>query len=163
MSEHTTTVVADVNRKTGETNNKAWTRYSLKDDDGNWYSTFESGLISSDLKGQRVSLEWEQNGDFKTLLKVSPADDSPIAARTPDGDADWDLIGLRKTRCALWSAYLPGALEQAFQYWASVQTDPPGTADIAHFLVRFGKQLVVAAEADIFQREPAGQDEDVPF
>lgn len=163
MSQITTVVVEDVSERSGEKDGRKWTKYALKDGNGDWYGTFEKGVVVEAMKGNKYEIEWEQNGNFKNLLRASPVDDSPISSRTDTGEADWDLIGLRKTRCALWAAYLTEALPQAFGLWVAVQTDPPGTLDITNFISRIGRELVLTAEIDIFNREPAVKDDDVPF
>lgn len=77
MSQVSTVLVEDVVEKEGATNGKAWKRYGLKDGNGDWYSTFESGVITPGLKGQRVEVEWEANGNFKNLLRATPQDAKP--------------------------------------------------------------------------------------
>ena len=153
-----TTEKSGVSQKTG----RPWTKWALSDGE-NWYGTFEQGVVHDGLKGQQVEIEWEQNGDFRNLLRAAPQGPSAPSSATPDGNTDWDLIGLRKTRCALWAAYLTEALPQAFGMWASVQTDPPGTLDITNFITRIGRELIISAEVDIFTRDPAMPDDDVPF
>ena len=163
MSETATILCEDISEKSGEKNGRTWTKYSLKDGNGNWYGTFEAGVISSDYKGKRLNIEFEQDGKFKNLLSASPVEESPIASRTEDGEADWDLIGLRKTRCHLWGAFLQGDAMQSLI--AVILKDKPDAkgADIAHSLLAFGRNLVRGAETDIYHREPAQKDEDVPF
>lgn len=165
MSQTATIVVEDISEKSGTNKNgKAYTKWALKDGNGDWYSTFERGVVLDSMKGQKVDIEWEPNGNFKNLLKASTHEDSPIAARQDDGSADWDLIGLRKTRCALWvSALSSPATAAAVERWLSIQSTDVGTADILRFVEGFGKKLVLAAEMDIFQREPAMPEEDIPF
>jgi hypothetical protein len=135
----------------------------LKDLEGNWYSTFERGVVTEDMKGQNVEIEWEQNGDFRNLLRAAPASPSAPSSQAPGGSTDWDLIGLRKTRCALWVALLPDALALAYNQWSAVQTDPPGTIEIQNFFTRVGRELIISAEIDIFTRDPAVPNDDVPF
>ena len=110
-----------------------------------------------------MRLSGKQDGNFKNLLRAAPAGPSAPSSAAADGSADWDLIGLRKTRCALWAAYLTDALPAAFGYWVSVQTQEPGTLDITNFITRVGRDLIISAEIDIFHRDPAAADEDVPF
>jgi hypothetical protein len=154
-----TTEKSGVSQKTG----KPWKKYALKDANGEWYGTFENGVVHDAMKGQKYEIEWEQDGNFKNLLRATPTSDSPVSSRLETGEADWDLIGLRKTRCALWAALLPDALTLAYTQWAAVQSDPPGTLDIKNFVTRFCRELVISAEIDIFSRDPALPDEDVPF
>lgn len=76
MSQTATVLVDDVSAKQGETNGKAWTRYALKDGNGDWYSTFEKDVVKSEMKGQRVEIEWEKNGNFNNLLRATPTEES---------------------------------------------------------------------------------------
>ena len=166
MSRVDVVLVEDVTRKTGEKNGRAWTRYSVKDSDGNWYSTFEGGVVNSSMKGQTVELEWEQNGDFRNLLRASGpgAGSEPTSTIAETEKPDWDLIGLRKTRCALWVAVLESPLLAAYvNRWIEVQSGDVGNADIQHVAEQFARRIVLAAEVDIFHREPAGAEEDIPF
>jgi len=165
MSQVTTIVVEATTEKSGvsQKTGKPWTKWALKDGNENWYGTFERGVVHDGLKGQKVDIEWEQNGDFRNLLRATPHEDSPIASRTETGEADWALIGLRKTRCALWAALLPDALALAYSQWRSVQSEEPGRLDIQNFMTTTCRELIISAEVDIFQREPAAADEDVPF
>ena len=165
MSQTSTVLVEDVTEKSGtsQKTGKPWTKWALKDGNGDWYDTFERGVVTPDLKGTKVVIEWEPDGNFKNLLRVAPHEDSPIGSRTDTGEADWDLIGLRKTRCALWAAYIPDALALAFSQWRAAQSIEPGTVEIVSFMSRIGRELITAAEVDIFHRAPAQKDEDVPF
>lgn len=80
MSQVTTVLVEDVSEKQGETNGKPWTRYVIKDGNGDFYSTFEAGVAVDELKGKRVEIEWEQHGSFRNLLRATVAEE---AAETP--------------------------------------------------------------------------------
>ena len=82
-------------------------------------------------------------------------DSRPITTRTPEGNADWDLIGLRKTRCALWCAYLASPLA------AHVAAQTIDTNEIYNV----GRVLVELAEFDTFTRDQpnAGEDPSIPF
>ena len=77
MSQVSTVMVDQVVEKSGEKNGKPWTRWGLKDGNGYWYSTFERGVVLESMKGQRVEIEWEQNGDYRNLLRASPAEPKP--------------------------------------------------------------------------------------
>jgi len=165
MSQVTTIVVEATTEKSGvsQKTGKPWTKWALKDPEGNWYGTFERGVVHDGLKDRAVEIEWEQRGDFRDLLRATPAGPPAPSSQLPSGEADWDLIGLRKTRCALWVALLPDALALAYSQWRGVQSEEPGRLDIQNFMTATCRELVISAEVDIFQREPATADEDVPF
>jgi hypothetical protein len=72
MSQVSTVQVEDISEKSGvNQKGNAWTRWALKDGNGDWYSTFEKGVVHEGLKGQRVEVEWEQNGDYRNLLRAT--------------------------------------------------------------------------------------------
>lgn len=154
-----TTEKSGVSQKTG----KPWTKWALKDENDNWYGTFERGVVHDGLEWQAVEIEWEQDGNFRNLLRATPVGPSAPSSQAPGGGADWDLIGLRKTRCALWAAMLPDALEIAWNQWRSVQSEEPSRIDVKNFTTLTIRDLVISAEIDIFHRDPAMPDEDVPF
>ena len=164
MGVKTTVLVEDVSEKSGTSSNgRTWKKWALKDSDGQWYGTFESGVVVPAMKGQTYEIEWEQDGNFKNLLRAAPAGPQAPASATAEGNPDWDLIGLRKTRCALWCAILPDTIALAYSAWSSVQTDAPGRVGIQNFFTSTARDLIVAAEVDIFHRDPATDTEDVPF
>lgn len=136
--------------------------------DGGEFSTFDAALADKAFRapGARATIEYETSkfgNDLKGLV-VDPA--SPVQAQTvaptpqaapaapaprPNGDPDWDLIGLRKTRCALWAGLFAGGTLAGM----------PETAALV-----MGVALVRGAEADIFNRDPAeapGDFDAVPF
>ncbi len=163
MSDTTTVtvMVEDALVKEGAKDGKPWKKVGLKDANGEFYSTFDSvlGQRVIELKGQRAEITWKpsKNPAFKDLLSVKHVGENPIAARTEDGTADWDLIGLRKTRCLLWANYLGSPLAASI---AATANEQPPSARVHNF----GVILISLAEADIYNRAPAQADEDgIPF
>lgn len=165
----TTAVIEKVTSKEGAKNGKPWRKFGVCADD-TWYSTFDSALgqRAHDLSGQRVDLTWKPSGDqgqFKDLLSIAPSNGShpiPVEDRqvisnaSPNGETDWDLIGLRKTRCLLWAEFLSSPLA----LWLGQQdSEIPASNTVANF----GAAIVAMAEADIYHRSPAGPDEALPF
>jgi hypothetical protein len=154
-------LVEKIIEKEGATDGRAWTRYGVKDGNGEWYSTFEQSVVAGLKEGEKARIQYESkqvNGRVvKNLLAAEPFEESSISSRTDEGDPDWDLIGLRKTRCALWADYLAGQLA------ASLYVKAAGTQgrDPIDYLVTTGVRLVVAAERDIFNRDPG--DDGIPF
>lgn len=143
-----TITIAGVETKTGETNGRAWKLYIVKAQDGTDFSTLDGGVGSVAATGigqvARVTWELDSKGRHKlqglTLTGEAPPPE-PVRDRTESGATDWDLIGLRKTRCALWAAAISAGRS-----------------------LMEARQLVVAAEADIFHRPPAQSLEDeIPF
>ena len=143
-------------RKTG----KPYTKYVVHDEKtGAEYSTFDAtiGQRAFEHTGRRGRLDFKVTqfgNDIESLevLEPSPpgADPEPVSAQLSDGSPDWDLIGLHKTRCALWCAF-----------FATLQ---PSTATAyPEEIFRVGRRLVELAESDIFHRDPAGPDEAIPF
>jgi hypothetical protein len=149
-----------VSKKTGN----PYTKYIVHAEGGAQYDTFDAGLymIANNAVGQHATALYETGqfgNDLKSLAVIegqsiavsqdfSAPTESPAA---PNDGPDWDLIGLRKTRCALWAAYLGGALAAVVP-----------TSDRA----AVGRQLVLAAEADIFHRDNGpgeGPELDIPF
>ena len=130
VSQTSTVIVEDVSEKSGVSSktNKPWKKWALKDGNGDWYGTFEAGVVTSEMKGKKYDIEWEPDGNFKNLLRATPHEESPIASRTETGEADWDLIGLRKTRCALWAALPDGGATAGVRNVGSGADRPAGNA-----------------------------------
>lgn len=80
MSQVSTVLVEDYREKSGTTNGKPWTNHSIRDANGDWYGTFEAGVVKPEMKGQRVEIEWEPDGNFKNLLRATPVEET---AETP--------------------------------------------------------------------------------
>ena len=133
-----------VSQKTG----KPWTKYEIHTSGGT-FGTFDAAAAEQarNAPGATVAVTYEENQygrDLKTLMvdpSVPPAAHvEPVRAQTQNGATDWDMIGLRKTRCALWVAAIGAGLNTAEAHAA-----------------------VLAAEVDIFHRPPANATSDVPF
>ncbi len=167
MSDTATIIVESIDEKHGDKDGRKWTKWSLKDANGNWYSTFDSAVIAParELTGKRAEVDYEVKGQFKNLSAVrAAAEDSAISARSPDGSADWDLIGLRKTRCVLWEALLPIAMQAGISGFTKAMNGEYDSGQLGGFVARFGKALRQIAEADIFLEEPIGSADDwIPF
>lgn len=163
MSDTTTAtvMVEDAAVKEGAKDGKPWKKVGLKDANGEYYSTFDSALGQRVIEaiGKRAEIVWKpsKNPQFKDLLSISPVEDNPIAARAEDGTADWDLIGLRKTRCLLWADFLQSPLAA----WLAAQPEEgkPATSRVFDF----GQAVIAMAEADIYHRVPADESEMTPF
>lgn len=170
MSEQTVTAVIEkVTDKEGATNGKPWRRFGILAGE-TWYGCFDAALgeQAKSLEGKRAVIRWQTNPkkpDLKDFLGATPANgDQPlsaddrqaISARTDTGEADWDLIGLRKTRCLLWAHFLDSPMAAAIAAGA-------GEKPAANRVADFGAQVVALAEHDIYWRDPAGPDEALPF
>ena len=143
-----TITLASVERKDGTSKaGKAYTKFTIHGQDGTKYATFDAGLaeLARTNTGKTARVQFD-SGQFGNDLKgIVVTNDTPVPqappAKTPTGEADWDLIGLRKTRCALWAAAIQ-----------------------ANHSIAEARALVMAAESDIFHRAPAtGVDSDIPF
>jgi hypothetical protein len=156
VSETTVATIEKVESKEGATNGKPWRKFSVKAD--GFYSTFDKQVAEAahGLVGQRAEIFWKpsgSNGQFRDILAVKAAgvattQDGIPTTRAEDGTADWDIIGLRKTRCLLWAHYLSSPLAAA---------TPTGN------VYQVGAHLITCAERDIYWREPATEEEDVAF
>jgi len=98
------------------------------------------------------------NGKWKNLAAVKPVEESPISNRSENGEADWDLIGLRKTRCVLWESVLPVAMQAGISAWTKAADGKYDSAQLAGFTQRFGRTLRMIAEADIYLADPVEDD-----
>lgn len=157
--EQTKTItVQDVLVKEGAKDGRAWKKWAVKDGNGDLFSTFSEtvGSVGEGLVGKRAVITFKVSGDrgqFNDLLTLEPEADPAIPpVRTEDGSADWDVIGLRKTRCALWVAFI--------EAHGAVRTS--GSRNTDEFLAT-GRKVVKAAEWDIFHREPVDKDADDPI
>jgi hypothetical protein len=166
VSETTTTaVIESVTSKEGAKDGKPWRKFTVKTEDGTFYSTFKKEVAEAAhaLEGQRAEITWKPSGNenqFKDITAAKAATNGGTAEgipteKTASGDVDWDLIGLRKTRCLLWANYLQSSL--------AVAAANKGGAAPAQTVYQFGVELIRFAERDIFWREPATEDADIPF
>jgi hypothetical protein len=135
---------------------KPWKKYIVHTKGGVNYSTFDAqlGTLAYQLVGKPVTVAYEE-GQYGRDLKGLAEDPSGVVPQepavrdqTPNGDPDWDLIGLRKTRCHLWGAWLQNPLAKEMGAQAAAA---------------FGRELVLAAETDIYHRAPAHDTDDIPF
>jgi hypothetical protein len=163
-----TVTVNEIMQKEGSGAKGPWTRYAIKAGD-EVYSTFQRQVIEPALggEGKTFEIDYEVDGKFKNLKAVRPASGQAVAQAAvanvkPNGETDWDLIGLRKTRCALWAAYLDGRVPASV---ISTQTwkETPLPSALADVVYRAGVEVVRKAERDIFHRDPATADEDIDF
>jgi hypothetical protein len=164
VSEKRTVVVQEIMQKSGEKDGKPWTRYAIKDANGDIYSTFKAESIAPvrDATGQKVDIEFTVNGQYKNLVSAAihsngSAVPETYSAQKADGDTDWDIIGLRKTRCLLWAEYLGGSLASGIYHKVS----EGGQGNPGDAVIRAGITLVAAAEKDVFERAPG--DPGFPF
>lgn len=163
MSQQATITVQKVEPKTSKAGKAFWKVYDTLNRD---FASFDPGVgnHAMGLVGQNalITFDEEQNGQyinrFLRSIEVAAAD-APISSRTPDGAADWDVIGLRKTRCALWAAYLSSPLA------AHVAAAQPDGSDKAHAIATVGMRLVEQAEFDVYVREAPNPEADpsIPF
>lgn len=138
---------------------KPWKLVRVKAAEGGVYATFDQGLgqQAGAAVGRRANITYEttEKGDnLKSLVvdESAPAAlPAAVVAQKPNGDVDWDRIGLHKTRCALWAALFSGGTLAGI----------PETAALV-----MGCALVAGAEADIFNRAPSQAPDDfdgIPF
>jgi hypothetical protein len=166
----TTITVEEISTKEGVSakTGKPWTKYALKAG-GDYYGTFLRSVIEPAMggEGKTFEIDYEVDGNFKNLKAVrslsgEAAAQAAVSNTKPNGETDWDLIGLRKTRCALWAAYMHGDVPKsviAAQTWK----ETPKHAELADVVYRAGVALIRLAERDIFHRDPATDDEDIAF
>jgi hypothetical protein len=157
-NQTTTITVVDVVTREGAKDGRAWKKWGVKDEQGAFYSTFVPALGEKavGLIGGQAVIEWKPSGDFKDLVSIEPVPGSLIDSRGPDGSADWDLIGLHKTRCALWAAFIESML--ASNVFSGIDSQKPRVFELA----QVGRQLVDAAVEHVYSDPPTTTD-DVPF
>lgn len=161
MSEQIVATIEAVTSKEGATNGKPWRKFSVKTADGTFYSTFDAALAeqANAFKGKKATVGWKPSGSegqYRDIVSVAAvAEAAPPAAsgipteRSETGEANWDIIGLRKTRCLLWAEYLSSPLA------AKIAGTPESTVET---IGQLGQELVERAERDIYLREfPAGK------
>lgn len=165
MADTITATIEAVTSKEGASNGRPWKKYSVKTEDGTFYSTFDGAVAENAhaLTGQLAEIVWKASGDqgqFKDILAAKAAtgfDAGAIPqARDESGAPDWDEIGLRKTRCVLWAHYLQSPL-------AALIAKEPGEKPAANRVFDIGQALILFAESDIYRRPIADDAEDVPF
>jgi hypothetical protein len=164
VSETTQAVIEKVTSKEGATNGRAWRKYSVKAGT-DFYSTFDKAVAEQAhaLTGKTAVITWEPSGSegqYRDIIAAAPVNgfdgtDIPTE-RDENGNADWDLIGLRKTRCLLWAHFIDSPMAAAIA--AGAGDKPP-----AYRVHDFGAALVALAESDIYHRPPASAEEALPF
>lgn len=177
MSEQTTIVTIEkVTDKEGASNGKAWRKWSVKDGDGNWYSSFDAGTGSAarGLEGQRAQIVWKTSGDqgqFKDLISVAAVSagadpgHEEFRAVTPTGGVDWDIKDLRINRCAFWKELLGPAMQAGLKAFTESRADLPFSApELEAFVESYGAHLRMIAEADLYSdKQPANKESRLPF
>jgi hypothetical protein len=147
---------------------KPYTKWAIKAG-GDYYSTFQHNVIAPAMggEGKTFEIDYEVDGNFKNLKAVrsltgQAAAQVAVSNTKPNGETDWDLIGLRKTRCALWAAYIDGDVPRAVIATQDFG-EKPTPAALANAVYRGGVELIRLAERDIFHRDPAEAEEDINF
>ena len=166
MSETANLLIAEIPEpKTGTGKKGKWTRYAFRDGNGDFYSTFQKSVFDPayELKGQRAKVTYEIDGDFKNIVSIEPAETSLSNGSGPS-EEKWDEIGLRKTRCVLWEALLPIAMQAGISGFTKAMNGEYDSGQLGGFVARFGKALRQIAEADIYLEDPVeNSDEWIPF
>jgi hypothetical protein len=140
-------VIGAVEEKSGTSSSgRAWKLFKIAGA-GTSFSTFDANLGSTARANQgrtaHITYKTTEKGNDLVTLVVDESSQAPVELvrdRNENGAADWDMIGLRKTRCALWVAAIGAGM------------DSP-TARL----------MVIDAEIDIFHRQPAEALDGVPF
>jgi hypothetical protein len=166
MSETATLLIAEIPEpKTGTGKKGKWTRYAFKDGNDDYYSTFQKSAFEPayELQGKKAKVTYEIDGDFKNIVSIEPLSENGAGAAEHHEQRN-DEIGLRKTRCVLWEAILPVAMQAGISAWTKAAQGEYDSGQLAGFVVRFGRTLRMIAEADIFLSEPVEDPDDwVPF
>lgn len=78
--------IENVTVKTGMTNGKEWTRYSIVTDAGVIYSTFDKALAerAKEVKGYEVALSWERSGKYLNCTGFEPVGELAALVVEPD-------------------------------------------------------------------------------
>lgn len=79
--------IVKVETKTGKTNNKEWTRYTIVDSTGSEHSTFDKTIAAFAEKArdakQWVEVAEESDGQYKNLIEIVPAGEQPSLLPNP--------------------------------------------------------------------------------
>ena len=162
MSE-TTVVVQRVEEAAG---NKPWKLFDGNDTD---YATFKDdlGKDAQALVGKRAKLTFSEkpSKDGRFTNRYLDAIEAVTASQNgSDPDVDWDLIGLRKTRCVLWQQILDTAMTAGISSFSKAMQGDYNRGQLAGFVAQFGTALRQIAEADIYLAAPVEHVDDwVPF
>lgn len=159
-------VIGAVTRKEGTSKKtgKPWVKFVVHDQntDGK-YETFDAAIAktANDHVGKPAIIDFapSQFGNDLTSMVVdefaqpSPVANGSLPPSSQDGAPDWDVIGLRKTRCLLWAHVLGSPA-----FWA--EATEQGHVEAAFALA---SRAVELAESDIYRRDPAIKDAAIPF
>jgi len=161
MSE-TAAVVQRVEEAAG---NKPWKLYDGNDTD---YATFKDdlGKDAQALVGKRVKLTFSEkpSKDGRFTNRYLDAIEELTSQNGSDPDVDWDLIGLRKTRCVLWQQILDTAMTAGISSFSKAMDGEYDRGQLGAFIASFGTSLRMIAEADIYLAAPVEDKDDwVPF
>jgi len=82
-------ILATVTTKNGMSKRGAWVKYGLKID-GEWYGTFDEkiGETAESIQGERVSIEWKEDGKYKTVTDIALLGEAPAPIELIDIDDD---------------------------------------------------------------------------
>lgn len=56
---------------------KPWTKWAIKDANGEYYSTFSRDVLNGAKEGDRVEIDFDVDGKFKNLTAVRPVEAEP--------------------------------------------------------------------------------------
>ena len=82
-------ILATVTTKTGENKRGPWVSFRLKIG-GEWYGTFDRqvGELAESIQGERVYIEWREDGKYKTVTDISLLGEAPPPIEVIDIDDD---------------------------------------------------------------------------
>ncbi len=70
--------------KEGKTGNKSWTKFSIKDQEGMWFSTFDAkfGNLAQQAKAQglQIKITWRQDGEYANITNLEVLGDAQESA-----------------------------------------------------------------------------------
>ena len=80
-------ILATVTTKTGENKRGPWFSFRLKIG-GEWYGTFDRqvGELAESIQGERVYIEWREDGKYKTVTDISLLGEAPPPIEVIDDD-----------------------------------------------------------------------------
>jgi hypothetical protein len=166
VSETLTVLVKEVKKKSGEKNGKPWTVRMLIDGNDELVGSAFGDLLAGVEADRKYDVEREKDGKYWNVVSIKPHEDEgprPFDAKTANDEPDWDKKGLHMTRCALWRGFFSGDGIPALMAWWTRENSDKGEAELLNFLRRVGVHLVTAAEFDTYNREPATEDDLLPF
>lgn len=144
--------------------------YTLaKDGNGRKMSIWEQDVrnaVKSIVPG-KAKIETRTKDGFTTITAAEAVDLPPT--KTPEGETNWDVIGLYKTRCSLWNAYLREANKAVFAHAFQKSDTRIPSAAMAEYVLEVGRFIVEGAEQDIFRTAAVSgtpeqaEDDGIPF